>query len=302
MNGGLSMNAGLFRVTVGVLLGLSVSSCSGQTTAGSDSNTVQKVGNIYVEPPAMPGGPATPGIMAVFAEAAGPATPVPQSTLLKVDAGTGSCTVSQSTTPTGGTPSLPSVTPASAGTITMVGSQQSLVLVPQLRSLGDRGSSLIYTAPPGAMGFLPGHSLTITASGATVPAFSVSITVPTAITVTQPDLKVLGCSSTGCPPPLTISRTLDFPITWTGGGPAGDVHFEFVQIVGGTNMVIDCSAPSSAGHSVIPVSALSYLTPTSAGVSFGVNSVSLELLTVQDWTIRLVAEPPDFVETEVTVE
>jgi hypothetical protein len=37
-------------------------------------------------------------------------------------------------------------------------------------------------------------------------------------------------------------------------------------------------------------------------VSFGVNSVSLELLTVQDWTIRLVAEPPDFVETEVTVE
>jgi hypothetical protein len=53
---------------------------------------------------------------------------------------------------------------------------------------------------------------------------------------------------------------------------------------------------------VIPVSALSYLTPTSDGAAFGVHSVSLELLTVQDWTIRVVAEPPDFLEAEATVE
>jgi hypothetical protein len=91
-----------------------------------------------------------------------------------------------------------------------------------------------------------------------------------------------------------------------GGGPTGsNVTFGFIQSVGATTTVVSCSSPASAGSGVIPSSALSYLTATnepSSEPAFGIGSSSVASVTVQDWEIRIVAEPPDFVEFVVAVE
>jgi hypothetical protein len=258
---------------------------------------VQKIGNIYVEQPGI--NPNLPGITAQFTELSGP-TSEPQPTVVPIDAGPSSCTVTQTTRPTASASRvLPRLMSVSAGTITMVGAM-SLVLAPQVYSLGDGGTSVRYAVPPGSTGFPPGQPLTITASGATVPAFSLAISVPTAIAVTQPDLNAS---------PLTIVRSMDLPIAWTGGGPVGNVNFSLLQDVGGTTIDVQCSAPSSAGHGVIPASALSYLIPTGQGgaygplgAAFGVGSSSVVNLTAYDWRVRAVAEPPDLVVGSATIE
>jgi hypothetical protein len=180
----------------------------------------------------------------------------------------------------------------------MVGSPESLVLVPQLQSDGDGGTTVRYTVPSVSRNFLPGSSVTVRASGATVPAFSTAITVPTAITLTQPNLQA---------PSTTIARSADFAIAWTGGGPAGTVNFQLGQGDGENNTTVYCSAPSGAGALLIPASALGYLTPTSElgpadQSGWSVYSASEHVLTVEDWTIRVLAEPPDFVEGTVVVE
>jgi hypothetical protein len=161
----------------------------------------------------------------------------------------------------------------SAGTIALVGDQRSALLVPEAKPLAKGGSSVGYALSPDSMHFAPGDALTITASGDTVPAFSAEITVPNSITLTQPDL----FSSS-----LTVVRSKDFPVAWTGGGPAGDVTVEFNQGVGATRTVVQCSVPAGGGRAVVPASALGYLTATTElgsggfGAAFGVWSSSVK--------------------------
>jgi hypothetical protein len=240
------------------------------------------------------------GIAAAFAETLVPGTQVPQTTVLEIDAGAGSCTVTQLTPPTTGRYTAPVVASVSAGTITLVDGQKSALLMPQVQLLADGGSSLGYALSPDSMGFPPGDTLTIAASGATVPPFSVEITVPNAVTLVQPDLR----SSSP-----TVVRSMDLPLVWTGGGPTGDVTFGLTQDVGATTTNVSCRSPASTGRGVIPASALGYLTASSAsssgsdgGAAFGIYSSSVKYLTVQDWQIRIVAEPPDRVESTVSVE
>lgn len=284
---------------VPILLGLSVAGFTGQGMAGSGSGGAQKRGNIMVEPPRQRGTFLAAGIAAAFAEELVPGSPDCQTTVHEIAAEVGSCTVKQWTTPTTGRYTFPVSAPASAGTITLVGDQKSALLVPEVKPLAKGGSSVRYALSPDSMHFAPGDALTITASGDTVPPFSAEITVPNSITLTQPNLT----SSS-----LTVVQSKDFAVAWTGGGPAGDVTLEFNQRVGATMTVVQCSAPAGGGRAVVPASALGYLTATTElssgvfGTAFGVHSSSVKTLTVQDWSIRLVAEPPDFVESNITVE
>jgi hypothetical protein len=247
----------------------------------------------------MPGTFFAAGIAATFGETLVPGTQVPQATVLEVDAGSGSCTVTQWTTPTTGQYTAAVVAQVSAGTITLAGGQKSAFLVPQVISLADGGSSVSYSLTQGSMLFGPGDTLTITASGETVPPFSAEITVPNAIALTQPDLRA---------PSLIIVRSMDLAVVWTGGGPTGDVTFGVIQDVGPTSTSVSCRSPASAGRGVIPASALGYLTASTAstsgsdGAAFGVYSSAVKYLTVQDWQIRIVAEPPNPVATTVSIE
>jgi hypothetical protein len=109
------------------------------------------------------------------------------------------------------------VTDVSAGTITIAGGQTPIVLTPQVQTLPDGGSFLDYSGGLnlGASPISPGDALTITSSGATVPAFSIDITVPEAISITHPDPSSVT--------PLAVDRSMDLPIAWTGGGSTGSV-------------------------------------------------------------------------------
>ena len=246
----------------------------------------------------MPGTFFAAGIAATFGETLVPLR-FPQATVTEVDAGLGSCTVTQSTTPTTGQYTAAVAAHVSAGTITLVGGQKSAFLVPEVTSFADGGSSVGYSLSQGSMLFGPGDTLTISASGETVPPFSAEITVPNAIALTQPDLR---------DPFLVIVRSMDLAVVWTGGGPTGDVTFGLNQDLGPTTTSVSCRSPASAGRGVIPASALGYLTASTAstsgsgGAAFGVYSSAVKYLTVQDWQIRIVAEPPNPVATTVSVE
>jgi hypothetical protein len=296
---GVALDDARPRVRV-ALLALSIAGCSDRMSTGPGFSGTQKAGNIYVEQPGMPGTFFAAGIAAAFGETLVPATQVPQATVLEIDAGAGSCIVTQLTTPTTGhfTPAV--VASVSAGTITLVDGQKSALLIPQVQPLADGGSSLGYVLSPASMRFLPGDTLTISASGATVPAFSAEIIVPKAVTLIQPDLR----SSS-----LTVVRSRDLPVVWTGGGATGEVTFGLNEDVGATTTSVSCRSPASTGRAVIPASALGYLTASSAsssgpdgGAAFGIYSSSVKYLTVQDWRIRIVAEPPDHIASIVSVE
>lgn len=90
----------------------------------------------------------------------------------------------------------------------------------------------------------PGRSLTVTAAGAQVPAFTATLALPERITVTAPS-----CSFTGCG---TLDRARDLRVEWTGAqGPVT------LGVTGGRDdalRIIECRAASSPG--VIPAAAL----------------------------------------------
>ena len=196
--------------------------------------------------------------------------------LLTLDAGPGSCTVGALSFQ----PPPASGTQVSAGTITVTGGSAPIALAP-----ADGGSGEQYAPLQHAGTVASGQTLTIAASGATVPAFSTNLVVPDAVTFTQPD--IVDASS------LAIGRSTDWPIAWTGGS-AGTLTFQVSQTVGATGTLIVCTFPESAGSGVIPAAALGYLTPSSAldggspeSTSVGVSTFASQSVTAGDWTVAV---------------
>jgi hypothetical protein len=277
---GAAVNEGLAFRVLAIVLALPVASCSGQVSA----NAGWKIGKIAV---------ARNDVSAVFMEGAG-SPPVVHSTLLELDAGTTSCKVQQLTTS-----GVDERIWASAGTLTITGGQAPVVLAPVVDSLTDGGLAFTYDVSTVATPISPGDSLTITATGATVPAFSVDLVVPQPVTLTSPD-PAGAMSASG----WTISRSRDLPFAWTGGS-TGNVRFWVGQSVGATSTIIDCEAPASSGSGVIPAAALGYLTPAPAGyngpsASFGISS--RQEFTVDGWDITVAALPFDSLDSAVTIE
>jgi hypothetical protein len=172
----------------------------------------------------------------------------------------------------------------SAGTLSMTGGTGPIALMPDTTT-GFYSYSSAY--PVGGPTVAGGDTLTVTASGAIVPAFTAHFVMPNDITVTSPVPPV--------PPMLfgsvAVLRSSDLPIAWTGGG-AGVVEVALGQKSGGGLTSITCLLPAAGGSGAIPAAALAGLTPTPAGgmsgAYFTINSSS-DVVTVNPsgWQVRV---------------
>lgn len=133
-------------------------------------------------------------------------------------------------------------TNVSAGTIQIFGATKAISLAPAADHTYAMQNST--TALFGA-----GDTLTFVAAGADVPAFTRSVTAPNKITITAP-VQPGG-------PTLTVNRSSDLAVAWTGGG-SGQV---LVALLSGadTGTSAYCRFPSSSGQGSVPTQVLQRL-------------------------------------------
>jgi hypothetical protein len=152
----------------------------------------------------------------------------------------------------------PSVGLTSAGTIAVGVPASSVTLVPGAQGPDDYGYTDL-TAPGDGGAFAPGTSFTISATGATVPAFAGTVVMPEDIRFTAPVL--LAAASPSDFPTFAIVRSLDLSFAWNGGS-LGDVLILLRQSAAQGSTEISCTFAASAHGGVIPAALLSALTPT----------------------------------------
>jgi hypothetical protein len=128
-----------------------------------------------------------------------------------------------------------------------------------------------------------GQTLSMSASGAMVPAFAAeSVVAPGVITLTAPS----GAGSGS----FTISTQSDLTVTWTGGQSGATV-----QVVGGGSTLsasVDfiCSWDATAGQGVVPQAILSGMAGVTSGV-FGYGQYSAPTtFTAGSYSIDLYAD------------
>jgi hypothetical protein len=151
----------------------------------------------------------------------------------------------------GGIPTLPP--PLSAGTISVAG------------TLVDGGISIHYlpngyeTYPVSTRVWNGGDTLTVTAAGGDVPAFSgKSVTAPNSLVLSAP-----ACSGDACG---SASKSTALNLTWTGGASSG-VQAQLLSAIpaGGHSIVATCNFTSSPA--TIPVAVMGKLGADSDGFS-----------------------------------
>jgi len=214
-------------------------------------------------------------------------------TILTVDAGTSSCSVVEESTSSlvGGHANL-----VSAGTLSVSGAGPTISIPPTVATLADGGIVTEYNSLSAVLmgggavrvrDVFAGDAITIAASGAVVPAFSVDIALPNDVVLTQPNLLQN--------PIIVLSRESDFPLAWSGG-PAGNLTFSIVQNLGGTATTVFCTFPESAGSGVIPAAVISYLAPTATLADSGplgdallIQTTASQTITTGGWTINVMA-------------
>jgi hypothetical protein len=101
-----------------------------------------------------------------------------------------------------------------------------------------------------AQGFMwsGGDTVSFSAAGATVPAFSGSLVGTTAPTLLSPTLGVNG---------FFISASTDLTVTWTPAGPSGATFFVVLTpVAAAPGMMVGCVSDDSAGTLTVPASLL----------------------------------------------
>ena len=124
--------------------------------------------------------------------------------------------------------------------------------------------------------FAGGESVSVTAAGDAVKAFTAMVTMPLQPTISAPDANA----------PATVGHGQDLPFAWSGGG-SGDLHVSVAQTSTSGTPGIDCFWPAADGAGNIPSAALSLFAVGSVSLSLSVLSSSM--LTVGDWQIEVVA-------------
>ncbi|CAN5910355.1 hypothetical protein BH11MYX2_BH11MYX2_08100 [soil metagenome] len=120
-------------------------------------------------------------------------------------------------------------------------------------------------------------NISVDVSGATVPAFTGTATIPPAAILTQPSI-VAG--------KLTINRATDLVVKWTGGG--GDVSITVGSAFSGGSTMVNCVFAASAHQGTVPANLLSQL-PTGTTGSFGASIQAKTMKDAGDWTIWIGA-------------
>ena len=225
-----------------------VASCSGKVTGGiSLPAGAQNVGTLII------GLGPNPSVFASFDEVrqVPDASVVGTSTALgMVDDGTRQCfAIVNVDLP----PSSAYVTTAvSAGPISVTGGQGPLTLLP---SFADAGAGVDYNAN-GASTFVPGDVVTFAGMGSDdVPPFTLTLTVPNAITWSAP-------AAVGT---WAIEQSMDLPVAWTGGGSLGSVYVSVSLNVAKASYLVRCIFPENANGGVVPASLLDTLPRNTIG-------------------------------------
>jgi hypothetical protein len=161
----------------------------------------------------------------------------------------------------------------SAGVVTISGLDMPVSLAPTGSGVTLYSDSSSFTNSL----FSGGESLTFSATGAAVPAFTATLVAPSLIDLQSPAVPANGV-------PFVLDRSADLIFAWSGGG-FGTVDVTFSD---STNAAVDCNFPSSAGTGTIPEAALAALAPNAAGF-FQINVQSYVEQTIGGWTILTAA-------------
>ena len=173
----------------------------------------------------------------------------------------GACVHVRCPAPDGGGPT-PNADP---GTIAIASAAMQAILTYPGPSVGDAMSTNTMLWPPGA-------SLSMTSSGATVPAWSTAVTMPPLATVTA------SFPASGA----TFPRASDFSVTWQG---APELVFSLEKEAGGIEQMYCVLA---GGQGTVPASALGLVPAGSYTVElFAANR---QYLDAGGWSIRATAD------------
>jgi hypothetical protein len=165
--------------------------------------------------------------------------------------------------------------PASAGVISLTGGSVPVSITPTDATYSSYigNDSTLWTG---------GQTLTISAAGATVPAFSVNLAAPSQAIIQSPTPTVSGISAT-----LAVQVANDLPLVWTGN--VGTLVIGFNQTPSpepSSTTSVTCRFPASAGRATVPAGALSTLKPGMG--SFSASVVSDRTVNVGGWSIDVV--------------
>lgn len=162
-------------------------------------------------------------------------------------------------------------TDRSAGKLTITGGARSVVLTPAVDKTYPTadGKSALFTG---------GETLTLTAEGADVPAFTTTVVAPAKLTLTAPAVPASG--------PLGVARAKGVAATWSGTS-RGEVVLYFDATNGDEAHAATCIFPASAGAGTVPPEAFAAF-PAGAG-TFNAYVKTVAVLTPADGYIRLTA-------------
>jgi hypothetical protein len=126
-----------------------------------------------------------------------------------------------------------------------------------------------YLAMQNRLAWSPGSTITISAAGGTVPAFSATLGLAAPPTFSAP------------PPGTTIDRASDLPVSWQ---VTGDGNVFFVLSTGtARSWDLSCVFPAAAGAAVVPASLLAQLPAGRAAMQGG--GGDRQILAIGDWQV-----------------
>lgn len=173
-----------------------------------------------------------------------------------------------------GTVMIGTSTAASAGQVTITGGTPTVMIAPNASNqyAGFSQSSPLWTTAT---------TLTVSAAGATVPAFSTMLTAPAQPDFTTPTFP----ASTS----LTIDRSTDFHVAWTGGN-GGTVTLQ-LQTNTAQAEFVRCIYDSSSNSATIPTAALQQVQAGATG-NLAMSVTSTAQLVQGGWTIAITVGTP----------
>ncbi len=136
-------------------------------------------------------------------------------------------------------------------------------------------NTLYWTAP---------LTLSVTAAGGDVPAFSTSVSAPSLITVTSPappNQDMLG-------PPMSILKSSDLALAWTGGSAGSDVEFTLTSLPG--DYLVRCKYAAANGAGTVPSAILTEAFDAGATtMRLGATSIGSSNIMAGDFKIGFLA-------------
>jgi hypothetical protein len=185
--------------------------------------------------------------------------------------------------PNAGPPVIPAGT--SAGDITVVGAGASTATL-------MFGADAQYSSATGMAGFFSGgDAITLTAAGGAIDAFGPkTLIAPGEVVFTAP-----ACTMGSCP---GIDRTVDMPVSWTGGG-AGNVQVAIETAAETLSTAVSCVFKATAGTAVVPAGALAMLDQadgnsiTALQIMFPIDSVAFTVGEQASVTFAVQSSPTE---------